>query len=206
VNRYCECFSNGEYCHGCECNSCHNTEKEDDSRLKTIKTIISKNPDAFRPKLAVTPIIGTPNNNAFYVSQIIGLNKGRFSGEFQEEHENIPEDMAAESTSITKHIKGCNCRRSYCLKRYCECFHAGIPCAKDCHCIDCKNIEGRRERQNILQLADSLETFSPLRASVKRSRTSEFSLRTLDKVISNDLLPQELFSKSLSFFFLSNRF
>lgn len=32
----------------------------------------------------------------------------------------------------------CNCRRTKCIKLYCECFANGMYC-KDCGCIDCAN-------------------------------------------------------------------
>mmetsp|Transcript_4969 Transcript_4969/g.10214 ORF Transcript_4969/g.10214 Transcript_4969/m.10214 type:complete len:627 (-) Transcript_4969:21-1901(-) len=39
--------------------------------------------------------------------------------------------------------EGCNCKKNKCLKKYCECFRAGIKCNRNyCRCTNCKNKTG----------------------------------------------------------------
>lgn len=58
-----------------------------------------------------------------------------------------------------RHNKGCHCKRSGCLKNYCECYEAKITCSKSCKCIGCRNTEEFLEgtRSSLIELADAAE-------------------------------------------------
>ncbi|XVF24968.1 hypothetical protein REPUB_Repub13aG0173000 [Reevesia pubescens] len=117
MDRYCECFASGEYCNGCTCDDCCNKVENDDLRKVAAEIILERNPHAFKPKIASSPC--SPQD-------------------FEGDKENAPQ--------VGRHERGCNCKKSECLKRYCECFQANVFCYENCKCVDCKNFEVCKEK------------------------------------------------------------
>ena len=58
----------------------------------------------------------------------------------------------------------CNCKKTKCLKMYCECFSSGKTCI-NCNCLDCKNREDNTiDRDKAIEeaLVRSLDAFNNL--------------------------------------------
>ena len=41
--------------------------------------------------------------------------------------------------SLAKSLRHCKCKKSGCIKGYCECFQGGAKCGEGCECANCQN-------------------------------------------------------------------
>ena len=125
LKMYCPCFANGLFCGPkCNCHDCRNDVAFNQEVLEARKRTKNKTPDAFEPKI-------------------------RFSTakRYQASHQSTQQEIAMVSShqqggvAIRQHQRGCRCVKTNCLKRYCECFAAGVFCGTKCSCSNCHNNE-----------------------------------------------------------------
>ncbi|TVU02242.1 hypothetical protein EJB05_52267 [Eragrostis curvula] len=91
---YCACFAAKVYCSElCSCQGCLNNHAHEEVVSCTRRQTESRNPLAFAPNVIRTC---------------------GFDQEFGDNSNKTP--------ASARHKRGCNCKKSYCLKKYCECF------------------------------------------------------------------------------------
>ncbi|XP_067003366.1 protein lin-54 homolog isoform X2 [Anabrus simplex] len=72
-----------------------------------------------------------------------------------------------------RHNKGCNCKRSGCLKNYCECYEAKIPCSNNCKCVGCRNVEESSDKKSLRDLAEAAEVRVQQQTAIKNKLSAQ---------------------------------
>ncbi|KAK6914984.1 CRC domain [Dillenia turbinata] len=110
-------YSQGNYCSDdCSCTNCFNKPDYEDTVLDSKQQIVQRNPLAFVPRHLIYNPDAAPN---------------------------ISEEAQMVLAPVMPR-RGCNCKKSRCLKKYCDCYQVGVGCSEACRCEDCKNPNGAK--------------------------------------------------------------
>ncbi|RLM60885.1 protein tesmin/TSO1-like CXC 5 [Panicum miliaceum] len=123
---YCDCFATGRYCKDCNCTNCYNNGSHENARARqdAINAVLERRTAAFMPKAG---------SRSCAMQSSVG--------------------KEADDPHLGKHTRGCNCRKSECLKKYCGCFQSNVLCSDNCTCMDCKNSESIEDGKSIRCIA-----------------------------------------------------
>jgi len=113
---YCECFRSGGFCGShCKCQSCKNTPIE--------KVTRGSLPRAEGLAVVKKPAMVRDSGHKL----VLRIEP------FEQPVQKLPGEIK------------CNCKKSMCVKKYCDCFSSGAFCTASCNCTQCAN---PRKREN----------------------------------------------------------
>jgi hypothetical protein len=97
------------------------------------------------PNLAQTLLL-IETNRYFPTSSMVSLDQHIPYPSLEDDELSIDLDLQPSPTctltsasTIKKKKTGCTCKKTKCLKMYCECFSSGKLCTDDCACYGCGN-------------------------------------------------------------------
>ena len=82
----------------------------------------------------------------------------------------------------------CNCKKSNCLKNYCECFQFGLKCTYSCGCVDCKN---RNLLEKKLFLVENNCQNSSKKGTINNNNIIDLKINTVEEKNDNTIKLQE---------------
>ncbi|KAK4784363.1 hypothetical protein SAY86_018731 [Trapa natans] len=112
---YCECFAAGIYC--MEPCACQ---------------------DCFNKPIHEDIVLATRK-------QIESRNPLAFAPKVIRASDSVTENESMKTPVSARHKRGCNCKKSSCLKKYCECYQGGVGCSINCRCEGCRNRFGTKD-------------------------------------------------------------
>ncbi|KAJ0031258.1 hypothetical protein Pint_12685 [Pistacia integerrima] len=118
--------------------------------------------------------------------QIESRNPLAFAPKIVQHATEFPDDGNRMTPASARHKRGCNCKKSMCLKKYCECYQANVGCSSGCRCEGCKNVYGRKE-----DYVENEEMVSNRLSKDRSEGTFEDRLETITN--KNDFLHSELY-------------
>ena len=174
VALYCDCFKAGRRCNQtqCSCLQCKNTIAEsgvDGARTKAIRSILARNPRAFRTAGEGNPLLKLPPGEIacncirsrclkLYCTCFqrnlacrpgICTCVGCYNTEYDREgHRKAAVEQILHKRPDAFQVKvkekglGCACKNNRCIKKYCCCFQSHLACTDKCTCRQCENKRG----------------------------------------------------------------
>ncbi|KAG2778595.1 hypothetical protein Pcac1_g11324 [Phytophthora cactorum] len=194
---YCECFAAGGRCsERCQCVSCKNQEHNQEEIAQAIQAIEKRTQKSFRPtsKASDLETMAEPANQPPRSSMTNRETPATFPTERKAAMamagcKNRPETLAERERAVavildrnplafqpkvasgsSQHLRGCNCRKSGCMKNYCECHQAGVACTSRCACHQCRNTETFVSAKKMLVFAGVSADDSDLRVTIRPSQ------------------------------------